>query len=147
MRFDLAINVMTKDAVIDKKIVVSGGEQFRPFLSVNNAANSIMKALEYRGSLLCNVAEFNTTIIDLAKYIQGKFPYQVDIETQPDGLDNRNYKMSTEVMKRVLGLELEDYSNEIPIMASWIMDNKYKLDNVEFYTIRAWKKFLSGGVF
>lgn len=46
MRFDLAVNLMTIKAALEKEVTVYGGDQWRPFLHVRDAARAIIQALE-----------------------------------------------------------------------------------------------------
>jgi nucleoside-diphosphate-sugar epimerase len=45
-RFDLVINLLTAKAVVDHEITVFGGDQYRPFLHVDDAARAITSVLE-----------------------------------------------------------------------------------------------------
>jgi nucleoside-diphosphate-sugar epimerase len=45
MRFDLAVNIMTIKAAFEKEVSVYGGDQWRPFLHVRDAARAIAHVL------------------------------------------------------------------------------------------------------
>jgi len=72
MRFDLVINRFIAQAIQDGKIAVFGGEQYRPFLHVRDAAEAIVKCLEsdIRGTY--NLGGQNMKIIDVANEIKNK---------------------------------------------------------------------------
>jgi len=45
MRFDLIVNIMVANAMTEKKILIEGGNRWRPFLHVADAAESILACL------------------------------------------------------------------------------------------------------
>ena len=45
-RFDLVINLLTAKAVVENEITVFGGDQWRPFLHVDDAARAILQVLQ-----------------------------------------------------------------------------------------------------
>lgn len=45
-RFDLVVNLLTAKAITEKQVTIFGGEQWRPFVHVEDAADSIVKALQ-----------------------------------------------------------------------------------------------------
>ena len=53
-RFDLVVNLLTAKAVIDHEITVMGGDQWRPFLHVDDAARAVFMALEAAPALVAN---------------------------------------------------------------------------------------------
>jgi len=100
-RLDLAINKMVFDALTIEKITVHGGEQYRPFLYIDNAVwfyvTEIRMLIEQTegpfrkmGSIR-NLCDFNSTIGSLAKIIGDYFDAEVVVESQ--NLDSRNYRM------------------------------------------------------
>ncbi len=104
MRFDLVVNTMTLTAFSEKKINVFGGEQWRPLLHVNDAAESYLKVLEadvekMRGKVY-NVGseEQNYKIKDVACIIAdaiGKLPDKnVELNLEQTNTDARDYRVS-----------------------------------------------------
>ena len=97
-RFDLVINLLTAKAHFDGEITVSGGDQWRPFVHVDDAALSVVCALHaplrLASAQIFNVggnAE-NYTIGGAAKLIHQVVPTSVIKEIPFDG-DRRNYKV------------------------------------------------------
>ncbi|WP_290596907.1 NAD-dependent epimerase/dehydratase family protein [Archaeoglobus sp. JdFR-39] len=46
MRFDIVVNQLTAKASIDKEITIFGGEQYRPFVYVQDIADACIAAME-----------------------------------------------------------------------------------------------------
>lgn len=97
-RFDLVINLLTAKAHFDGEITVSGGEQWRPFLHVDDAALSVVHALHAPVRLataqVFNIGgnEENYTIGGAAQLINRVVPKAVIKDIPFDG-DRRNYKV------------------------------------------------------
>ncbi len=98
MRFDLVINTMTGMAVSEGRIVINGGNQWRPFLHVEDAAEAYLFMLRadkknINGQIF-NVGsdQQNVRIIDLAHTIAGLLPgTRVEQSHSPD---SRSYHVS-----------------------------------------------------
>jgi len=111
MRFDLVVNIMVKDAVVNKKIVVTGGgNQWRPFLSLEDAAEAYIKCLEapiekVKGEIF-NVGDDaqNYRIKDIANIVKRHIP-EARIIYRGKTIDKRNYIVSFEKIKQVLGFK------------------------------------------
>jgi nucleoside-diphosphate-sugar epimerase len=100
MRFDLAVNVMTMRAWRDKVIyVMGGGEQWRPFIHVEDVARTIIWALTARKEVVAgqtfNVgsADNQVTVGHLATMVANYFP-DAKIHRIPDETDQRSYHLS-----------------------------------------------------
>tara|TARA_Y100001936_G_scaffold110127_1_gene108242 strand:- start:5080 stop:6114 length:1035 start_codon:yes stop_codon:yes gene_type:complete len=112
MRFDLAINIMTLNAVKKGKIfVIGGGTQWRPFIHVKDTARAFIHLIDRDPSIIngqkFNVgnSEHNFNILSLAYVVRENIPFPIEIEVVPDDEDKRNYNVSFEKIKKVLGFE------------------------------------------
>jgi nucleoside-diphosphate-sugar epimerase len=108
MRFDLAVNVMTKNAYVARKIVVDGGgQQWRPFVHVRDIAETVRRTLSapadrVKGQII-NVgsAENNVRIKNLAYRVRDMVP-GTDIVMAPTDPDLRDYNVSFEKLGALL---------------------------------------------
>ncbi|MBN2209100.1 MAG: NAD-dependent epimerase/dehydratase family protein [Candidatus Coatesbacteria bacterium] len=111
MRFDLAINLMTMSAVVKHEItVLGGGNQWRPFVHVRDAARAILAVLsaerEEVSSQIFNVGSnsLNLKISDLAKLVAAEVP-DTAVSVAPDDADRRSYRVRFDRIQRHLGYE------------------------------------------
>ena len=109
MRFDLAINIMTLRAWKERVIyIMGGGEQWRPFVHVNDVVAAFMLCLEApREKVFGEVfnvgnSDLNYQIKQLAQFVLDVIP-NVTIHTIPDDPDRRTYNVSFEKIEKVLG--------------------------------------------
>ena len=113
MRFDLAVNVMTKNAYVDRRIVVDGGgRQWRPFLHVRDAARAFETALtsdapKVAGEVF-NVGSDpnNVQILNLAFRVRDAVP-GTEVVHAPTDPDLRDYNVSFDKVGRVLSFRCE----------------------------------------
>ncbi len=107
-RFDLVVNLLTAKAVVDKKITLFGGDQWRPFLHVDDAALALLKAVEAPTDLvhgeIFNVGSFeqNYRLGDAAKIIQSVIPDAEIVDMGAD-TDFRNYRVDFSKISKMLG--------------------------------------------
>jgi nucleoside-diphosphate-sugar epimerase len=103
IRLDLVLNTLTTKALIEGKIKVFGGEQWRPLLHARDAAQAVADNLETSHTGIYNLHQENVKIIDLAREVEKHVPDLemeiVDIKFQ----DARNYKVSSDKARTVLG--------------------------------------------
>ena len=92
MRFDLAINLFIAQAINKEKITVFGGDQWRPFLHVDDAAEAFSFAVENNMEGIYNVVWKNLTINQMAKDVQKLIP--TEIKLSKDIVDKRDYKVT-----------------------------------------------------
>jgi|CXWL01.1.fsa_nt_gi nucleoside-diphosphate-sugar epimerase len=98
MRFDLVINTMTGMAISDGRIIINGGEQWRPFLHVEDAVDVHLFMLTADAQKInrqvFNVGsnDQNVKIADLAKNVARCVP---DVEISiSDSPDHRSYRVN-----------------------------------------------------
>ncbi len=108
MRFDLVINILTAKAATEGKITIFGGNQWRPLLHVDDAAEAYIRCLEtpideVRGQVF-NVGsnQQNYKILELGTMLQSIIP-NVRIENKGELTDERNYNVAFDKISNVLG--------------------------------------------
>lgn len=99
MRFDLAVNLFLAQALNGEKINVFGGDQWRPFLHVADAAEAFSFVIEKHMEGIYNVIWKNLTINHTAKEVQKLVPCK--IELSKDIVDKRDYRVSGEKFERM----------------------------------------------
>ena len=107
-RFDLVVNLLTAKAIVDRKITVMGGDQWRPFLHVEDAALALLRALEAPRDVVSrqifNIGsdEQNATLGEIGALIHRLVPEAELLELGCDG-DRRNYRVSFRKVRETLG--------------------------------------------
>jgi nucleoside-diphosphate-sugar epimerase len=106
-RFDLVVNVLTAKAMQEGIVTIFNGEQWRPFLHVSDAAESIVRVLESPVSMVSgqvyNVGDdrLNYTLSGVAEKIVDVFPgTQVEHRGNPD---RRSYRVCFDKIRSELG--------------------------------------------
>lgn len=105
MRLDLVINLLTAKALFDKEITIFGGEQWRPWLSLEDASDAYISSLKnpikkIRGEIF-NVLSENYKIIEVGRKINSICPY-AKIKINKKKSDNRNYNVSFDKISQIL---------------------------------------------
>jgi len=99
MRFDLVVNTMTMSAYLEKQMNVFGGEQWRPLLHLDDAADAYLKVLKADLSLIkgkvYNVGSEvqNFKIKDVAETISDTLG-NTKINIEHTNTDERDYRVS-----------------------------------------------------
>lgn len=108
-RFDLVVNLLTAKAVLDGEITVHGGDQWRPFLHVEDAARSVLMLLrepieDTEAPFIFNVGcnRENYTIEQVANLIRDQVPDALLSHGTFDG-DRRNYRVDFTKIERAIG--------------------------------------------
>ena len=107
-RFDLVVNLLTAKALVNGEITVSGGNQWRPFLHVDDASLAVLKTLEAPIAVVSNEAfnvgsdQQNYTIQQVGEIIHRMIPTAQIINTGTDG-DRRNYRVNFSKIRNAIG--------------------------------------------
>lgn len=109
-RFDLVVNLLTAKAIKDNVITVFGEDQWRPFLHVDDAALSVLMALEARledaGNRVFNVGsdEQNMTLGQVGQLIKKLVP-TAELKISGGDADRRNYRVSFKRIRDAIGFK------------------------------------------
>jgi nucleoside-diphosphate-sugar epimerase len=107
-RFDLVVNLLSAKAVVDRQITVFGGEQWRPFLHVDDAALALLQVLEAHLALVRNQVfnvgsnEQNFTIKEIAGIVHSQAP-EAEVVMMDGDHDPRNYWVNFHKIEKTLG--------------------------------------------
>ena len=107
-RFDLVVNLLTAKAVIDGEITIQGGDQWRPFLHVDDAAHALLQTLEsappqiHRQVFNVGSEEQNHSIRHIGEMIHDLVP-PARLTCLEAGGDQRNYRADFRKIREQLG--------------------------------------------
>jgi len=128
MRFDLVINLFSIQALIEKSITVFGGNQYRPFLHVSDAADSLIFAIENNLTGTYNVISENFTILQVAKKISELTNCEIKISNEEE--DNRDYRVSGDKIMK-MGFKPSKTIEHVVKEIKQLIDNKIIIDYKE----------------
>ena len=150
MRFDLVVNTLTIKAIKEGKITIFGGDQWRPFVHVSDAARALSLLVDaplhkIKGEIF-NVGSShnNFTINDIGKMVKEVNPAS-ELVIEDKNVDKRNYKVDFSKIEKSLGYKaLVDVKEGIKEMSGAIKDSQHD-DYLEdkYYNDRVCKKELS----
>ena len=111
LRLDLSVNILTINALINKKIKIFGGSQMRPALHIKDMVRFYELMLtapkEKIHKQAFNVSCENRTITEIAEMVKETLcDKSIEFEITPTD-DNRSYHVNTEKMKNVLGFQCQ----------------------------------------
>lgn len=105
LRLDVMINTLLDRAFKENKLMIHGGDQFRPCLHVDDLCKAIIASIDNqraKGSLY-NVTNENYSVNQIAQIIQDLIP-GLEVHYQ-SVLDQRSYRVSSAKIKKELGLK------------------------------------------
>ena len=146
-RFDLVVNKLVIESIYNKKIFITGGKQWRPFLSLKDLSNVTLHFINY--NLKSNYEIFNIgsnqenyRIIDISKHIKEELP-KTKVVISISEEDNRDYKVDFRKLKRAINFKL---SHNIRSTITQMI-NSCKKDRFKDFTNKQYSNYLSLGDF
>lgn len=148
-RLDLVINAMYKTSVSENVIKVDNPDIWRPILAISDAEKVYEHALNASPEIsgIFNASSGNFTVGEIGKSVAGRLSEQYGIKPHLEignQQNYRNYRVSTEKAKNVLGINFTGTIESI-------IDDLYKNlgTNIDFtddryYNIKMFKKILDG---
>jgi nucleoside-diphosphate-sugar epimerase len=149
MRLDLVINTMFKDALRNGEITVNNPAIWRPIISMEDAANAYVRAIEASEKLsgIFNVASGNYTIGEVGDLVKSTLDEQMGLKVSLQILDKRdyrNYKVSIQKAENVLSFH--PHHNVKRIVQNLIenMQSFKDWDNPLYYNLETLKLISTG---
>tara|TARA_Y100001970_G_C14216957_1_gene850222 strand:+ start:707 stop:1645 length:939 start_codon:yes stop_codon:yes gene_type:complete len=139
MRLDLSVNMLTFQALKNKKITVFGGKQIRPNIHIKDMVNLYLFFLKNKKFPVgCYNAGFeNLSILNIAKKIQKKINSKIVITKSND---NRSYRLDSSKLLK-LGFAPKFTINDSIEELIELFDNKILKDKKSFFNVK-WMKSL-----
>ena len=107
-RYDLVINLFSGLIANNKKITINGGDQWRPFIHVEDVSRAITTILKSKQSKVngqvFNIVGENFKIKDIGNIINKKFP-KAEIKYEKKSKDLRDYKVSAKKVEKTLSFK------------------------------------------
>jgi nucleoside-diphosphate-sugar epimerase len=149
MRFDLAINIMTKRAWKERVVyIMGGGEQWRPFVHISDVVRALVHGVEEEASLIAgevfNVGgdDMNYQIQHLTQFVLDVIP-NVTVHRIPDDPDKRTYNLSFAKIKQRLGFQPAIRVHEGIVEIKQALDRgAISGDDPTFYTLQWYRSLL-----
>ena len=145
MRMDLIVNTMFKTAMTQGKVTINNPSIWRPIFDLRDSVTAFLRSVQadYSISGIFNVASGNFTVGqvgDMVKFeVEQLTGREINIDLK-NIQDFRNYKVSFEKAKTVLGYQPQ-FSIKDTIMDLHEHKDYYgDFENDEFYNIRVFKK-------
>ena len=93
MRLDLAVNLLTMQALTTGRMRVFGGSQVRPNIHIDDLVDLYLFALDRRLAGVFNAAFENLTILEIAHLVAEQVPAEIGVEPSNDP---RSYRLSSD---------------------------------------------------
>ncbi len=138
MRLDLSVNMLTMQALKNKKITVFGGNQIRPNIHINDLVNVYMHLIKNNNikTGTYNAGFENLSILDIAKKISKKIESSIVIT---ESNDPRSYRLdSTKLIQTGFNKKYSVDNAIDEIIESYNLGTLKDIDN--YYTVKWMKK-------
>lgn len=133
MRFDLIVNHLCKDAIINNKLDIFGGDLWRPLMWVGEVGRIVDIILRSETSLIKNQifnlgnTDANKKKKEIAEIIKEKFLPEIPIQYSGQDQDLRSYKVDFSKIEKTLNFKLEkNLENAIGELLFSLKNNLFK---------------------
>jgi len=142
MRFDVSVNLLTLQALKNKKITIMGGGQTRPNIHINDMIRVYKHFLTNNVETgIYNAGFENISILDLGAKIQSRIDCKIDVIKSNDP---RSYRQCSDKLIKT-GFEQKFYVDNAIEEISDAFYNKNLIDDESCYTVKWMKsKVLNG---
>ncbi|MBQ4810455.1 SDR family oxidoreductase [Pseudoalteromonas luteoviolacea] len=134
MRLDVSVNMLTMQALKNKKITVFGGAQVRPNIHIDDITDLYIYMLEHpeKTSGIFNAGFENISIMDIAKMVQSKV--ECEIEVTPSN-DPRCYRINSDKLLATGFKPKKDVNTAIGELIDAFENGKLE-DQERFYNLK-----------
>lgn len=147
MRFDLIVNTMYKCALLDNKITVNNASIWRPIIDMRDAVRGYLRAVQAHDTIsgIFNLASGNYTVGQVGDFVKEEMEVllgkHIGMEIK-NIQDYRNYKVTCERAKTVLGFEPKYSIPDIVRDLHAHHDEYGDLNQDHYYNIKQFKKVI-----
>lgn len=136
MRLDVSVNMLTYQAMANKKITVFGGRQVRPNIHIDDLVRIYEEAVfgDRIAAGIYNAGFENISIMDLALMIQTRV--DCEIIKKPDGNDPRSYRQCSEKLLETGFSPLFSVDQAILDLVAIFKEGRL-VDNPDWYTVKS----------
>jgi len=140
MRLDVAVNMLTFQALKNKEINVNGGNQIRPNIHINDLSDAFIHLIENENinGGLYNAGFENLSIKEIAEKIRNKIDSKINIMPL---VDPRSYRLNSEKLIKTGFKNNFNVDNAIDEIIEKY-NNKELIEHDSFYTVK-WMKHLT----
>ena len=140
MRLDVSVNLLTMQALLNKKIKVFGGNQTRPNINIHDMVRVYQHFLntDKIDSGFFNAGFENISIIDFAKTVQEKIPSEIIITSSNDP---RSYRQNSDKLLKTGFEQKFNISDAIDEIIEKFNSGVLSDQDI-FYNLRVMKKIL-----
>ena len=144
MRLDLIVNTMFKSAIEKKEITVNNPAIWRPILSIEDACNAYIRAIEASEDIsgIFNIASGNYTVGETADLVKNSLESSLSMKiklTIHHKHDFRNYKVNIEKAINVLSFKPK---HDVESIVQDLIKNREKFkdfENQNYYNIKVFE--------
>jgi len=145
MRLDLVVNTMFKSAISTQEITVNNPTIWRPILSINDATNAYIKAIEAQKEIfgIFNICSGNYTVGEIGDLVKQGVEENLGIQIKLNikhMKDFRNYKVSAKKARKILNFSPSHDISSIVNNLGKNKDNFKDFENSNYYNIQVFKK-------